>query len=436
LREIQRFNEDAENTEETLYLLMKTGGGTKREGLGRGIHWHIENEVWFLATDRLEQNIPYVRVVEDDGSITEYYDVASDITPEDVAGSHLERMDCITCHNRITHRIPDPPEAVNRALSKGLIPDDLPFIREQTEELLAVKYDSLEEANDAFVALEVFYEENYPQIYAERQEELEETVRVMEEMYADMVFPEQKLTWETHPDNLGHKDTPGCFRCHDGKHLTGEEEAIRLECNICHSAPVLSEADELTTEIELSEGPEPRSHTHSSWITLHGRAIDSSCAACHEPASPDIDYTELEGKPPPSDSFCGNVACHANEWEYTGFDEPALEPVLERQLYILLNTSPYLLEGAPRTYQGTFKAMFDGRCVQCHTDPQPEGGLDLSSYEAMMAGGDSGPAVAPGDPDASLLIQRQTGTLEHFGQLLEEEITAVRQWIQAGAPQE
>jgi mono/diheme cytochrome c family protein len=258
----------------------------------------------------------------------------------------------------------------------------------------------------------------------------------MEEMYADMVFPEQKLTWETHPDNLGHKDTPGCFRCHDGKHLTGEEEAIRLECNICHSAPVLSEADELTTEIELSEGPEPRSHTHSSWITLHGRAIDSSCAACHEPASPDIDYTELEGKPPPSDSFCGNVACHANEWEYTGFDEPALEPVLERQLYILLNTSPYLLEGAPRTYQGTFKAMFDGRCVQCHTDPQPEGGLDLSSYEAMMAGGDSGPAVAPGDPDASLLIQRQTGTLEHFGQLLEEEITAVRQWIEAGAPQE
>ena len=64
-------------------------GGSQREGLGRGIHWHIENEVWYLPQDPLHQDIPYVRAIDSEGSITEYYDVASGVTPDDVAGSTL-----------------------------------------------------------------------------------------------------------------------------------------------------------------------------------------------------------------------------------------------------------------------------------------------------------------------------------------------------------
>ncbi len=432
LREIQSYEPDKDNSANRVFLVLKTGGGSKREGLGRGIHWHIENEVWYLATDRLEQNIPYVRVVEEDGTVTEYYDIASDITPEDVAGQFLERVDCITCHNRITHSIPNPDEAIDQALTKGLISQELPFIREKAGELLSVKYESLAEANEAFTELESFYATEYPEVYAAQKEAVVEAVTSLEEMYAQMVFPEQELDWETHPDNLGHRGSPGCFRCHDGKHLSGIEEAIRLECNLCHSVPVTAD-DSLVTNIELAQGPEPTSHTHSSWIALHGKAVDSSCAACHAPGDSGIDYTELEGKPPADGSFCGNVACHANEWAFTGFDEPALQPVLERQLYILLNTSPYLLEGVPRTYEGTFKALFDGRCTFCHSGPQAEAGLDLSSYATMMKGGDNGPVIIPGDPDASLLVQRQSGPLKHFGQMLSEELTAVGEWIAAGA---
>ena len=69
LREIKQFLPDADNTPTSIYLTFKTGGGTKREGLGRGIHWHIENEVKYLALDREEQEIPYIQVVNDDGSI-------------------------------------------------------------------------------------------------------------------------------------------------------------------------------------------------------------------------------------------------------------------------------------------------------------------------------------------------------------------------------
>ncbi|MFN2188689.1 MAG: cytochrome c3 family protein, partial [Candidatus Promineifilaceae bacterium] len=93
LREIKHYSSDEENSIERTYLVLKTGGGTQREGLGRGIHWHIENEVRYLATDKLEQDIPYVRTTDDDGNVVEYYDIASGLTPDDIAGQTLETMD-------------------------------------------------------------------------------------------------------------------------------------------------------------------------------------------------------------------------------------------------------------------------------------------------------------------------------------------------------
>ncbi len=133
-------------------------------------------------------------------------------------------------------------------------------------------------------------------------------------------------------------------------------------------------------------------------------------------------------------SFCGNTACHANNWQYAGFDSPDLQPILARQLYILQNTSPYLLQGVPETYDETFRAMLDGRCISCHSGPRAEGDLDLSSYAAILEGGKNGPALVPGDPAASLIFQRQSDSTEHFGQVLDQELEALRDWIAAGAP--
>jgi hypothetical protein len=437
LREIRTFDEDEQNTPESTYLILKTGGGTRRQGLGRGIHWHIENQVRYLPTDEHEQKIPYVRVIDDQGNVTEYYDIASGLTPDDVAGSTLETMDCITCHNRITHNIPDPDEALDQAMTKGLIASDLPFIKEKATDLLTQHYATDEEADQAFAGLDDFYAAEYPEVHEERQADIQQAIATMIDIRHQIVFPDQKIDWETHADNLGHKDDPGCFRCHDGKHLSGTGEAIRLECNLCHSVPVKAQPGALVTDIELVRGPEPPSHTHTSWITLHGKAIDSSCAACHEPGSPEVDYTQLEGKPPVDGSFCGNSACHAQEWEYSGFHAPELEPYLERQLYVLRNTSPYLLDSVPRTYEATFRAMFDGRCVFCHNSgPDTKASLNLSSYEGIMQGGKDGPVLVPGDPEASLIILRQSAARDHFGQVLDDELQALRDWIAAGAPKE
>jgi hypothetical protein len=90
----------------------------------------------------------------------------------------------------------------------------------------------------------------------------------------------------------------------------------------------------------------------------------------------------------------------------------------------------------PLTYESTFKALFDGRCVFCHNSgTDPEGDLDLSSYEAMLRGGKSGPALVPGNAEESLIIQRQSGPRDHFGQVLDDELETLHEWILTGAPE-
>jgi hypothetical protein len=62
-------------------------------------------------------------------------------------------------------------------------------------------------------------------------------IDAVQQIYRDNFFPEMKATWQSYPDKLGHKDWPGCFRCHDGNHKTADgKRAIKAnDCNACHT---------------------------------------------------------------------------------------------------------------------------------------------------------------------------------------------------------
>ena len=88
--------------------------------------------------------------------------------------------------------------------------------------------------------------------------------------------------------------------------------------------------------------------------------------------------------------------------------------------------------------------LFKQRCLACHGDDPKKlkGGLDLRSREAMLQGGESGePAVVPGVPDESPLyraVTREDPTLamppKENDKLAAEDVTAIRAWIEGGAP--
>ena len=372
-RVIFHFNADVENTPYTTYLTLKTGGGTIRQGLGKGIHWHIQNEVYFYAPDKDEQTIPYVKVVnEEDGSVTEYVDVQSDFDPYQVNEDDLKQMDCVTCHNRITHNIPQPEEAVDLALERGLISVGIPEIRAKGVEVLRATYESQEKAMVGIGLLDRYYQENHGDFYNDHADEIIQAISTLKDIYTQSVFPDQKVDWDTHANNLGHTDDPGCFRCHDGNHLDISGQAIRLECNLCHSIPVIVGPEDEIVNLSVDNRYRPDSHNSGNWIALHRIAYDENdendaCGGCHEGSE---NYAAADNS-----SFCANSACHGSVAEtihLDGFEALGIFQTIVQQLpHYPASLTPISEWGSSLDdiHQGQ-EAMV---CEDCHNPFPPEG---------------------------------------------------------------
>jgi len=426
LRQIHRFGNDAGNTATSIYLIMKTGGVDARQGDARGIHWHISSKVLYYSEDELAQVIPYVRVYNDDDTYVEYIDVESGFDPSTLDESQLKQMDCITCHNRVTHSFNAPYKSVDEAMAKGLIDPSIPLIHQKAVEVLSTEYASRDEAIKAIADIEEDYKRNLFDFYSQNGQIIKNAVAEIQSIYDRTVFHEQEIDWTTYPNNLGHIDAPGCFRCHDGKHLNQDEEAVRLECNVCHAIPVVASADDFLTTIEISRGPEPESHLNPNWISLHNQAIAPSCSNCHDTKDPGgVSNT----------SFCSNSACHGNVFTYAGFDAPALREIIKDQLPPP-EPEPEIpvLSGDP-TFNNYIGILFDVKCTECHSggDSASEG-LDFSSYELAMRGSENGSVIQAGDAENSRLVQVQKQ--DHFSNLTTEELQIVIDWINNGAPEE
>ncbi len=422
LRVISRYADTLHNTQSKIYLILKTGGGAKRQGLGRGIHWHIVNKVEYYPVGELDQEIPYIRVYNDDGTTTEYTDVESDFDKSTLDESKLVTMDCITCHNRVTHEFPFPEESIDIAMARGQIDPEIPLIHIKAMEVFSVQYEARDAAFAAFDDLEDYYKNT--DYYPGHGEKIRSAIQALKDIYDRTVFHEQKIDWTTYPNNLGHIDSPGCFRCHDGKHLNDKQQAIRLECNVCHSIPNVAGPDDFVTRIEISRGPEPESHLNPNWISLHNEAFGPSCAACHTMDDPGGTSNT---------SFCSNSACHGNVYTYAGFDAPKLREILKEQLpppepAVELSTP----SGTP-TFETYVGPLLTTKCTGCHGE-LATGGLNMSTYANLMKGGSDGPVIVPGNSTNSLLFQIQS-TGGHFANLTPEELGIVKQWIDAGAPE-
>ena len=345
-------------------------------------------------------------------------------THPQIKESDLKVMDCITCHNRVTHDFQPPADSVDSAMGAGLISPTIPEIRKKGVEVLSVSYTSQAEAMSGIAGLENYYTAYYPDFYNKNTQLISAAIKELQDIYNQTVFVDQKVDWTTHPNNLGHINSPGCFRCHDGKHLDAQQQAIRLECNLCHSIPVVATSQDFVTSIEISRGPEPSSHLNPNWISLHNSTIDATCANCHTMGDPGGTSNT---------SFCSNSACHGTDFTYAGFDAPALRAILQPQLPVS-TPEPTLVpvNGIP-TFNANIEPMFVAHCIVCHSGPGATAGLDLSTYAGVMKGSVNGPVVVPGDSAGSKLIQVQSAT--HFANLSVEELELVKQWIDANAPE-
>ncbi len=232
IRIIQKYAEDEANTPMKTVLLMRVGG--TQGDIKHGIHgWHMDpgRETVYVATDRKREKIPWMRVTEAGKGAVEFATSEASSGPPQ---GELRTMDCIDCHNRPTHIYMMPDQAVDQALAHRRIDQRIPFIRKVGVEVLT-KVGSRPDAPEQ-ISREImkYYETNHADFAGAGRASLNAAIDELKRIHAQNVFPEMKINWGTYSNNLGHERFPGCFRCHDGEHVSKDGSAVEQDCEICH----------------------------------------------------------------------------------------------------------------------------------------------------------------------------------------------------------
>jgi len=415
--ELRQYANDRDNTMVSTWLISKIGGGLEREGLGYGIHWHVEQEIHFYTSDDDEQEIPWMRI--ENGGEPIVYKSVDFVPPEGFPdGEELHLMDCMDCHNRVGHQMLGPEEVVDGALQRDQISAEIPYIRREAVSVLGGEYETTDEALEAIASLDQWYAENYSIAYPVLEDELQQAIEVLQDLYQRNFFPEKGYDWQTYAGYDGHTYWPGCFRCHDGKHVNGGNEVIRIECNLCHSIPEVVRGVGAPV-MSLAKGPEPESHRDTAWLHRHRNEFDETCKLCHTVGTPG--GTD-------NSSFCANSACHGVEWVYADLDAPGLA----EQLGLDISPAPEaeLTPESELSYQASIGPFLVDRCGECHGIAAE---LNVTTYASLMEGSERGQVIVPGEPEESPLVQILEE--DHFVSIGETEVDLVAQWIEAGAPE-
>jgi hypothetical protein len=116
-------------------------------------------------------------------------------------------------------------------MSRGLISAELPFMHKKALELLKADYPDRDGAQKQIVeGIENYYRTSFRDVYKGRRTLIDQAAETWPRFYLRNIFPDMKLCWGVHPNNLGHNDFPGCFRCHDGLHTSADGGTISNDC--------------------------------------------------------------------------------------------------------------------------------------------------------------------------------------------------------------
>jgi hypothetical protein len=249
LQVIGKYADDEHNTLTKTVLLMRISGGGEQPGI-HFAHLAPGVTITYNPADESRQTISRVEYHNSVTGRTTVY-TAADAKPAALKGLAVRQMDCMDCHNRPTHTFQMPERAVDTAIATGAISPALPFIKKIAVEALRKEYKSQAEADAGIAAaIEGNYKTTDPAVVAR-------AARAVVAIYDRNIFPNMHITWGSYPNNLGHMDFPGCFRCHDGSHTSADGRTIPNDCDTCHKTLAMDEANpKILTDLGLT-APRP-----------------------------------------------------------------------------------------------------------------------------------------------------------------------------------
>jgi hypothetical protein len=287
------FADDETNTEQRTALVVRLTGDNDQDT--EGIHWHVLSRVEYLSPDD-GRTVTWVGVDRADGTHEEYIaedavevsSLADDSVTQLMQTAEPRQMSCYDCHNRVGHDFSTPTRALNTAMADGNVDPELPYIKKWGLGAITPRYGSEDDALVAISALRAAYHRDYPWIFLERPKRLEESLNTLARIYAISSNPEMDEAASDYPSYMGHTDSAGCFRCHDGGHYKIENGALSSEpiparCSLCHTFP--SVGDNVPN---VMVGNPPDSHTTNKlWVFDHKdvagslNVSETQCSKCH-----------------------------------------------------------------------------------------------------------------------------------------------------------
>ncbi|MFA5804046.1 MAG: NapC/NirT family cytochrome c [Melioribacteraceae bacterium] len=276
---------DENNSEWDITLTMKIGAPISALGLQEGIHWHINPDVKieYKSSDKKRENIPWVRYTNlKTGEVFVYQDKNESVDAKSLDTMATRVVDCMDCHNRPSHNYQPPVFFINNAITAGSIPKELPSIKSKAMDILGTDYSTTDTAMIVIKnKINSFYKEKYPDIYANKKYLVDRAVAGIQEAYKKNIFPEMKVKWSVYPNNIGHMEFMGCFRCHNDNHSTQQGRLIKKDCNLCHSINAQGPPDKLELSSVNSVLPfrHPGEEAGEAWKEMH-------CAECHTGLNP------------------------------------------------------------------------------------------------------------------------------------------------------
>ena len=233
------FIADSLNTEWDIILQMKTGPEYSGLGLREGIHWHINPAVNidYLSDNDKRENITYVKYTnKSTGEVTIYRNTDNPVSDSLISASTPRTMDCIDCHNRPSHNYNSPTVYFNKAMLTGAVSKDIPFFKKVA---MGVLRETFSTSDTAMLKIDAgitgFYKSDYADFYAKNKDLISNSVASVQKAYSQNTFPKMKVAYDLYPEHIGHLESNGCFRCHNGSFKADNGRVITKDCNLCHS---------------------------------------------------------------------------------------------------------------------------------------------------------------------------------------------------------
>jgi len=159
---------------------------------------------------------------------------------------------------------------VDLAMASGTIDPSIPWIKSN---VVATLTSSFSTEAEALEKISTSLRAKYP-----KTPKIESAIHAAQEVYRKNFFPEMKVDWRAYPNNIGHKEWAGCFRCHDGNHKTsdGARKISSSNCNSCHVILAQGSGDQL-------EKLNAKGH---SFFHIDAINEDFSCNNCHTGSFP------------------------------------------------------------------------------------------------------------------------------------------------------